>query len=58
MKLFDWSSHRILSTFQAELEPEKDINIMIDIPVKGRISKRTKNTTTVEELVEQVSFTF
>ena len=45
---------RIALIFKAKTDPERDINILLDIPVKGRISKRIKNTATVEELLEQV----
>ena len=54
--IVDWFVQwlRIALIFKAKTDPERDINILLDIPVKGRISKRIKNTATVEELLEQV----
>ncbi len=39
---------------QALTDPDRDVNIVIDIPLKGKVAKKVRNSTTVGELLKKV----
>ncbi len=56
-QLFLWFNliSMILNTLQALTDPDRDVNVVIDLPLKGKVAKKVRNSTTVGELLKKVT---